>query len=384
MNEEQKKKLQEIREKKQAEAVEVIKANNYNGLVNIVMRYGKTFIGINSIASLAKRRGTPINVLWVTDGVDLRDKKLPLEFKVAGKESLLSTTKFICWSSLNKEIGEYDFIILDEYQFITVGNSVNLFNDKLKGDHILGLTGTAPRGYMKQKLLGKLGLKEIIEVKIDEAIDDKILSDYRVTVLKFNLDNIDPYIQDSKGNMITERIKYDRLTYVIDQKREEGWDFGAIAGVRMKLLYGSKVRKAVITKLKKYLDSKGKRGLIFTPFKKSAEELGSHFHSSSSASYYNDFQDKKINSLALVKSGGVGHTYEDLNYIVIGNPTRDYTGITTQNFGRGLMYKEGGPIDIYFICSVDTVEESNWLPEALRSLDPSKITYSSMASVISK
>lgn len=389
-------KIQLLREQKQQEAVKTIVANNYRGLVDIVMRYGKTKIGIDTIdrfnnerktsyISLAKSiTGIAPKVLWVTPSRQLRDKDIPNEFKKFGKEDLLDLTKIVCWTSLHKEEGHYDLIIFDEYQCITIDSVKNIYNGKLIADHAIGLTGTPPKDYAKNYILGKLKLETIITITIDEAIEDNVVSDYRITVIKFDLDKSDYYIPDSLGNKITERTQYENITKVIDAMKANHQDVSRIAGVRRINIYNSKNRMIALNKLKNYLDSKSKRGLIFTPFKKIAEKFINYFHSTSTSIHYSAFQEGKINSLALVKSGSVGHTYENIEYVVVSSPTQDKAGGTTQSWGRGLLYKEGVPLDIYFLCAKDTVEETNWLPKTLSKLDPAKIQYTTIEELIWK
>jgi len=206
----------------------------------------------------------------------------------------------------------------------------------------------------------------------------------RITVIKFDLDKFDTYISDSLGNKITERTQYENITKVIDVMKANHQDVSRIAGVRRINIYNSKNRMIALNKLKNYLDSKSKRGLIFTPFKKMAEKFINYFHSTSTSIHYSAFQEGKINSLALVKSGSVGHTYENIEYVVVSSPTQDKAGGTTQSWGRGLLYKEGVPLDIYFLCAKDTVEETNWLPKALSKLDPAKIQYTTIEELIWK
>lgn len=392
LSEESSRKLQEAREIKQQLAIDVIVANKYKGLVNIIMRYGKTFIGIGIIDRLYSDLISQYmsidpfwlpKVLWVTDGVKLRDVKIPAEFKVAGKEGYLKNTTIVCWNSLKNIKGQWDLIILDEYQFITNKNSITLRNGTLTSDRIVGFTGTEPKDYYKNIILSKIGLKPLITITLDEGIQDNVISDYRATVIKFNLDNKTHDIEEF-GKMITEQKRYDNITAAIEKYREEGRDIARLSGVRMKLLYGARGRLATMRLLMQYLNSKNKRGLAFSPYKNFAEKFPHHYHSTSAIKHYEDFQNKKVNSLVLVKTGGVGHTYEDLDYVIIGNPTQDNTGITTQNWGRGLLYKEGEPIDIYFITSANTVEETKWLKEALSDLDPSKITHTTIEELISK
>lgn len=362
------------RDIEQEKVNQAIVDNNYHGLVNVAPRVGKTIIAIRALNSLVgSRRNNTFRVLWVTSDQELRDVHTPAEFWEFGFGDLVDCTKFICYQSLAKEEGEYDIIILDEYQHITTRNTKSLLDGKLKSKHILGLSATPPKDYIKKEILVLLKLKEIAELSIDDAAEKGIINDYRINVVKYDLDATDAYIyQKSRDKYITEQERYDGLTYVIGDLQSRFADTSWLIDARRKLLYGSKAKLAKINQLRSRLQNK--RGMIFMPYKKQVETMGAYYHSTSGSKGYDKFKQKKVNSLALIKAGAVGHTYEDIDYVIIGQITRDSFGLTTQSWARGLNFRPGVPVEIYIFCSNNTVEE-NWLREALIDLDQTKIKY---------
>lgn len=112
---------------------------NPHGLLLLSPRLGKTNLGIKLIV-----RDNPKKVLWITPNTKLRDEDIPNEFKKWGQEDYLNNTDIVCYASLRNQEGNYDLIILDEYQDISINNSINLFNGKIKYRNIIGLSGTHP------------------------------------------------------------------------------------------------------------------------------------------------------------------------------------------------------------------------------------------------
>ena len=85
--------------------------NPAHGLLQLAPRVGKTKLGIDII-----KREKPKKILWVTPNTKLRDEDIPAEFKQWKATNYLKKTDIICYASLANHKGNYDKIILDEYQ----------------------------------------------------------------------------------------------------------------------------------------------------------------------------------------------------------------------------------------------------------------------------
>lgn len=358
------------RKQEQQNAKQAIVSNKYKGLLNFAPRVGKTAIAIDAIDSLIEILKNA-KILWVTPESDLRDVHTPNEFRKFDKEHLLQFTKFICYGSLKNETGYYDLIIFDEYQYLTIKNSTNLFNKSLASERMLGLSATPPKHSDKLYMLGLLGLKEIAKLSIDDAADKGIINDYRINIMYYLLDDQDKYIKNSTY-YVTEYKKYEYLTKSIDNQKKQGLSSKFLSYARAKIIYGSKSKLQTSLRLAKQLTSF--RGMIFLPYKAQVEQFDSFYHSTSGAKHYTNFNKEKINHLALIKAGGVGHTYKNIDYVIIGQITKDFAGITTQSWARGLTFRPGKPLDVYILCAKDTIEEV-WLKETLINVDQTKINY---------
>lgn len=356
----------------QDRALSDLQSNDYFGLIKYTIRSGKSLIGVRALDEISKLpddQGLPF--LWVTADEKLRDFDIPNEFRKHGYDYLLDRLETVCYQSLDKVTGRYAAIILDEYQHITVKNSSTLIARSLVSDHLMGLTATHPKHFIKNYILGKLRLKEISSLTVDEAVEKKIISDYQVKIITFDLDN-EETTEDRFGNKFTEYQKYNSLSGTIEFKKACAEDISFQVMARRNLLYNSLSRRKVIDFISELAAKNNQRGINFVPFKKIAKALGPHYFSGSSDKHYQKFVNEEINQISLVKMGAVGHTYKNVDYVLIGQVTKDYAGFTTQSWGRGLLYREDAVVTIYMLCANGTVEEE-WVKNAVSALDPDKI-----------
>lgn len=331
------------------------------------MRLGKTAAVIKFL-----KQKKPKKILWVTPSQKLRDVDIPNEFIKWSAKRLLKKTDICCWASLSKYEGEYDYIILDEIQEITEANSVNLVNGVLEGK-IIAMTGTMPKSREKKDIMKKLNIfDKKIEITVDDVAGD-LLADYEITVWYFTLDDTNIVHTTKKGRKHTE-VSWDRvLSAIINNPNGKKVDWAYM--FRYKFLRGCESRLKAIDNLKQklFLNSKT-RGLIFYPYKKDAEQESCHYHSSSGPDMYDKFQNEKCNILGLVQSGAIGHTYENLDHIIISTASRDKKGQTSQAMYRGLLPRKGYISQIHILCAIDTVDEK-WVESTLKDRDKSKIKY---------
>lgn len=355
-----------IREKVQIDIANKI-AKEKEGLIIASVRAGKTRACILGLKKL-----NPKSILWVTVSEKLRDIDIPDEFIKWDAEDLLKNTKIICYQSLNKELGKYDYIILDEFQSITYNNMENIMTKTLKGK-IIGLTGTFPRNKEKKEILKYLDLNIIYNLSVDDAAKLGIVADYEIIVLNFELDDKKSVNKTKNKKLVTDKVRYKHLSWAIENNKLRNKENKWLYMSRARFLYDCRSRKVAWEYVKdNYLNDK--RGLIFYPFIKDAEKERSFYHSQSSDKGYLDFKDKIQNTLGLVKSGGIGHTYHDLDYVFITQATSDNTGITSQMIGRSLLFRPNYTAKILILCAIGTQDEI-WVDKTLSRFDKSKVRY---------
>ena len=344
-----------------------------HGILEISMRVGKGRITIEQI-----KRENPKSILWVTPSTQLRDVDVPEEFAKWKAKKYLKRTKVICWGSLAKEIGHYDKIILDEIQHITESNSDPLFNNNITYGSILGLTGTMPKIEEKLELIKLLHLRTLHEVTIEDAVDLGLVSDYNMIMLKTKLDATTKNIKGGKKKnpfMTTERGTY---TY-LDKKCRMAFATRndmlskIFISKRMHFVYNLPSKVEATKKLLKVL--KG-RTIIFAGSIASSELIHNNtFNSKTDQSHIEAFKAEKEDVLVLVKSGGTGHTFRNVNNIIITQVDSNKSGLVSQKFGRGLLQNDdGSQVNIYMIYCEDTVDEK-WALRAIEDRDNDKINF---------
>ena len=342
-----------------------------HGLLKLAPRVGKTKLGIEIL-----KKEKPKKVLWVTPNTKLRDEDIPAEFKQWKALSLLKKTDIICYASLANHTGNYDKIILDEYQDLTVANSIGLFNSKIEFKTILGLSGTHPKHKEKQDLYNALELKTLSEMSIDTAVENKLIAPYKIKIIELELDNKDKYITGGsklKPFMQTERSRYDYYTRLINMKLFSNQPVPKFFYLnRMRFLYNLKSKQDFAKKLIPKLEG---RTLIFTGSIAQAEDLCKNtYHSKTDYDKLQKFLKGDINVLACVNAGGVGYTYRDVENFLITQVNSNGKGDSTQKIARSLVLQEGYEANIYILVVKNTVDE-DWLNKVLKDFDPEKVEY---------
>lgn len=342
-----------------------------HGLLKLAPRVGKTKLGIEIL-----KKEKPKKVLWVTPNTKLRDEDIPREFKEWKALNYLKKTDIICYASLSSHTGNYDKIILDEYQDLTISNVEPLLNGKVKYKTILGLSGTHPKHKEKQDLYDELKLETLSEMSIDEAVENNLIAPYKIKIIELELDNKDKYItggSKDKPFMQTERSRYDYYTRLINMKLFSGQPVPKFFYLnRMRFLYNLKSKQDFAKKLIPKLEG---RTLIFTGSIAQAEDLCKHtYHSKTDDDHLQKFMKGKINTLACVNAGGVGYTYRDVDNFLITQVNSNGKGDSTQKIARSLVLQEGYEANIYILVVKNTVDE-DWLKKVLNDFDKDKVEY---------
>ena len=263
-----------------------------------------------------------------------------------------------------------------EYQDLTAANALPFFNGKIKYKTIIGLSGTHPKHQEKIDIYNKLKLKTLTEMSIDEAVENGLVAPYNIKVIELTLDTKDKYIKAGsklKPFMQTEEAKYPSLTKLINAKLFARQDVPAFFYLnRMRFIYDLKSKQQFVKKFVKQLQG---RTLIFTGSIAQAEDICKYnFHSGRDDTDLTAFKEGKINTLACVNSGGVGHTFKDVQNVVIAQVNSNGKGDSTQKIARGLVLQEGHVANIYLFYVANTVDEK-WVQKVLEDFDQSKVEY---------
>ena len=279
--------------------------------------------------------------------------------------------EYVTHVSLGKvKNNSYDIIVCDEIHLLSENQRYNFADlmSKNQDKFILGLTGTLSSKTKTELFLG-LGLPVSAEYTLDEAINDGIISDYRINIIKTELD--DNVIVD-KTKKRTEKQKYRAISWVIDNKGQSLF----LSLSRMRIIHNS---LAKINKTTQLLTSlKGKRVLVFCANNKVAKALGCKVHTTKfkDQDEYEKFigDTSKHNHYAVCKIGNTGVSYKSLDHIVV-NAFDSNSENLTQRICRSLILDAKGKISNIYIISSTEKAELRWLEKSLEFFDKNKIKY---------
>lgn len=357
------------REEIQQEALDIATKRKRCGLA-ISMGVGKTLIGLKYIDYFQKANMHKLKVLVVAPKLSIFDSWV----EDASKFNIpLHGVEFTTYLSLyKKDPDDYNIIVFDECHSLLNGHLgfLSLYNGR-----ILGLTGTPPRHTNSEKGIMVATYCPIVYKYItDDAIDDDILNDYRIIVHKMPLsvDNVMPVKLKDKEFFTSERKNYEywtkRLMEAPSKKMEQ------IASVmRMRTLMDFKTKEKYAKYLLNEIEDKC---IVFCNTQVQADRIcKDSYHSSNPDAEENllKFKNDEIEQLSCVLQLNEGINIPNLRAGIImhayGNERK-----SNQRIGRLLRLNPDDTAIIHILCYKNTVDEK-WVNEALKDLDPTKITF---------
>jgi superfamily II DNA or RNA helicase len=354
----------------QKEALGVLKRVNKGG-IEVSMGVGKTLLGLKHMAV----NYTDISKFLVVAPkikIFLSWKDEMLKFKY---EHLEEHVTFTTYRSLVKQDLDYDVIYLDECHSLKDSHASWLQEYEAKGGIIIGLTGTYPtrKGTEKWKMCTTYCPK-LYEYKTDDAVNDKILNDYRIFIHQLTLDDKQTIEKDGKfGQYYTSEVKeYNYWTNRLESARP-GKDEQICRIQRMKSIQMFPSKEAYAQKL--FYKQKDKT-IVFANTQAQADSLceySVHSKNKKSDEYLQMFKDGFITKLSAVEQLSEGVTIPELRVGIImhayGNNRK-----TSQKIGRLLRLNPDDTAEIHILCYSKTVDEK-WVESALSHLDQNKIKW---------
>tara|TARA_R110001606_G_scaffold393847_1_gene564187 strand:+ start:480 stop:1589 length:1110 start_codon:yes stop_codon:yes gene_type:complete len=346
-------------------------ANKFRGILFVAPRVGKCKIVIDALntTSMASR---DISILvlapkkeifkgWETDIIKWNLHK---GFKI----------EYVWSNSLKKVNKKYDLIIADEIHEYNLKVLELLAKHKTNGSRILGLTGTLDSD-SKYSIQQVVGISPIYTYTVDEAINDKIVADYRIYCVECKLDDKDKYVQagsDDRPFMQTEAeaYKYWNTKYetAVSNMRYSQMRFPMMR--RKNIIYDSKTKIDITKKIVGNID----RCLIFTGFQKIADSIGdSSFHSKSDKGTLEKLKSGAVNKCSVVSMVSMGVTIPNLK-IVVFNQLKSGENTAVQQAMRA-MNMEDGKIATIIIVYLKNTRDEFWMNSALKGFNPNKITF---------
>jgi len=340
--------------------------------LGISMGVGKTLIGLRYLEHLWKN-GTMQRALVVAPKLSIFGAWDDDAIRFEIDKGMMAHLTFSTYLSLTRHHpGDYDVIVLDECHSLL--DTHKAFLEPFRG-RILGLTGTPPRYAQSEK--GRMVARYcpiVYEYITDDAVEDRILNDYRILVhvLPLGIDR-DLHVKTQKAEFRTSELQnYQYWTQRLERastKREE--KMCSVMRMHALMRYSSKERYT-----RKLLSSIHEKCIVFCNTQDQADHICAHsYHSGNpeSSSHLEMFKSGTIDKLSCVLQLSEGVNIPHLRSGIImhayGNERK-----SSQRIGRLLRLNPDDRATIHILCYRDTIDE-RWVREALRDLDASKISY---------
>jgi len=355
-----------IRDKRQKEFADVWLKHGKYGILNLCPRFGKIRTSI-----LALEKINPESILIAYPDNKIKES-WQTDFEELGfDDSIVTYTTHL---SLKKYADQsFDVVIIDEIHLLSEAQ-IEVCKDLFDvNGQILGLTGTLS-SWTERTLEEELDLHVIATYPIEKAIEEGVIVDYEINVIRVPLDNT--VMQDYKGKLKTEKRQFDALSWVINKLQNSGSDTMFMRLARMRLIQSS-VAKSIATKAL-LAAHKDERVLVFCGTTKVADNLGipSYHNKSKEKQIFEDFAEGEGNHLAVVKIGNTGVTYKPLDKVII-----NYFDSNAENLAQkinrcmAMEYNTPDKKAHIYIVSTNEPTELKWLSKALEFFDKNKIKY---------
>lgn len=355
-----------LRDKRQKEFADVWLKHGKYGILNLCPRFGKIRTSIKILEKLKPESiliaypDNKIKESWQSDFNDL-----------GYDDSIVTYTTHL---SLKKYAEQsFDIVIIDEIHLLSEAQ-IEVCKDLFDvNGQILGLTGTLS-SWTERTLEEELDIHVIAHYPIEKAIDEGVIVDYEIHVLRVPLDNT--VYNDYKGKLKTEKKHYDGVSWVINKLQNSGGDTMFLRLARMRLIQSSLAKTNATKRL--LAAHKHERVLVFCGTTAVADNLGipSYHNKSKEKEIFEDFAEGKGNHLAVVKIGNTGVTYKPLDKVII-----NYFDSNAENLAQkinrcmAMEYNTPDKKAHIYIVSSDELVELKWLQKALEFFDKNKIKY---------
>jgi len=354
-----------IRDIRQEEFAKVWLKNKH-GILLLAPRFGKIRTSIHALDKIKPESiliaypDNKIKESWQTDF-----EELGFDDSIVTYTTHLSLKKYADQS--------FDVVIIDEIHLLSEAQ-IEVCKDLFDvNGQILGLTGTLS-SWTERTLEEELDIHVIATYPIEKAIEEGVIVDYEINVIRVPLDT--KTLQEYKTKDKTEKKQFDDLTWVINKMDREGGNAMFLRLARMRIIQSS-LAKSMATKAL-LAAHKNERVLVFCGTTAIADNLGipSYHNKSKEKEVFEDFAEGKGNHLAVVKIGNTGVTYKPLDKVIINYFDSNAENLA-QKINRCMAMEYNTPdkkAHIYIISSDEPVE-LKWLNKALEFFDKNKIKY---------
>lgn len=367
----------------QEQGYQAWKANNYRGTMEMATGTGKTRIGVRAVFEALEKNPEAL-VYIVVPTETLRDVDWPNEMALAGYPGLEKRVRIVCWVALSKEKPnrDVDLVVLDEVHRITTQNSVFFNRDTYKVWNVLGLTATLPgekwQNDQDKNMLISFLCPSCFEVPLEQAIELKIVTDFEMFVLMFDLDDQEYTVDGGtmkKPFKTTEKAHYQKLTKMMQRAtwmKNEGMKFMAIQK-RTEFLYNLKTKEKLARDVIEQVMKKNERTILFCGSIEQANNLcgANVYHSKTGNDALKAFAAEEINFLGVVQALNEGKNVPNIDQALIIQLTSKELNLI-QRIGRAIRWRENHIPKIILLIAKGTADEK-WYREATLNFEKSRI-----------
>ena len=345
---------------------------------------GKSKVPLDEIYDLHQTYGNDLKVLLVVPTESLRDTNWPEEVAKWGMTDIFEECITpVCYASAHKLKGNHwHLVILDEAHHLTELNSKVITNNTC--DAIMGLTATPPSP--KYNPFKAILMDEIAPVvyyfSIEDAIDEDIVADFHLHVVKLPLENKLKEIQagsKAKPFKTTEEAMYAFLTKRIQLQIIRGQSAKWEILRRTHFIYGLPSKTRAAKQIMAKIDNGVRRFLVFAGSIDQCEQLcaPNTYHSKAKKpNMLEAFKQYLMNWLGVVSAVNEGHTIAGLDMSLVVRLNSSELELI-QKIGRNVRFRPGHKAHIIVLVTQKTVDE-DWLKISTRSIDSKRITVHTM------
>jgi superfamily II DNA or RNA helicase len=350
------------RDEIQKQLIKQVIENKFRGIHLISPRVGKCRIYLTALKELNLKK---ILIFYPT--IDIQ-KSWEKECDVINFHPDITFSTYI---SYNKAIlAQFDAVICDEAHSIPSENILPKLGAWIAlQPHVVLCSGTYSNNTLFNLELYTL-LKFNIDYSLEKAIKDDIICDFNIFVHTYSLDgNIINTYGTTKKWKSTDAKECRRLSFNVDVAIGEKKKWAALN--RMRFINSC---NSLINVVKEFLSNNNERLLLFASDEKVGKQFSIPMYNSKSINdnLLQDFQNEKISELCLIRKGGTGVSYRNLQTIVI--TSINSNGENLEQYLSRALILDTDVANIHIFVSNEPFQQK-WLKSALTNINKEKIKY---------
>lgn len=366
--------INEERRKIQLEAVQALEDSDYNGVFLLPTGTGKSWVLIECLKRLSKRYGKNIDIWYLCNSVDLRDKDFPAEMRTWRAKGLLENMILMCYQTAYKIEGEaVDVLIADEFDYSLTPEYMKVYLNNNFRHRILT---TAYIAEDKLDLLDEIDIDIVYNKGLQEIEDKEVVNKSEYYYVNFLMSN-------------AETLEYHKLTKKIsDLIHKKSNDKTKARYYQVQIDFAIRERKRFINSLDTsasickrllkniYEEDKKSKMLIFCELTKQADKICKYtYHNKSDPENLDKFRKDEIQALAVCGKVNRGVNINNIQHVILESCNRSKTQLI-QRLGRGKRLKSDELLKVYFLIpcylegnKIKYTKVKEWVETAAEDLD---------------